>query len=128
MSVAEDLCITLAKSSPAGGLELSDTFPDICSFLAVQDACSATDTGPMNIPLHIAKGFVREDGDMLDDKRTGMTTRRSRYYNVHDRVSHQKLVGFPTGFRASSLRSKCKMTWRAARPPGVSERPSPRLF
>jgi len=49
--------------------------------LAVQDACSATDTGPMNIPLHIAKGFVREDGQVGgmsgDDTGTGMTTRRS---------------------------------------------------
>jgi len=26
--------------------------------LAVQDACSATDTGPMNIPLHIVEGWL----------------------------------------------------------------------
>ena len=43
------------------------------------------------------------DGGMLGRYRDGHDDASLEYLNVTQRVSHQKLVGFPTGFRASSF-------------------------
>lgn len=67
------------------------------------------------------------DGGMLNDTGTGMTTRRSST-SKHTEGVPSKASWISDWFSREFFEIKCKMTWRAARPPGVSERPSPRLL